>query len=185
VGESTCSAIPWSKFGGKVSKTCTDPSDKGEGCVLLSITELTRIAMERSNSSRMAVEVMGAMATAHGFYGEDGFEGSGESLMVVGPEEGWIFHVLNHPSGVGAIWGAQRVPDDHVATVTNMFTIREMDLDDTDNFLGSDLASAVKDIPTLNTHCKVRYWGGEISISRVEFRGQAARQESRYGEVGW
>ena len=118
VGESTCSCVPWTKYGGKMPKVCSP--DLRTNCVLLSITELTRLAMERSNSSRMAVQLMGDLAETHGFYGEDGFEGSGESLMVVDPHEGFIFHVLTDPSGTGAIWAAQRVPDSHVAMVTNM-----------------------------------------------------------------
>ena len=145
--------MAWSKFGGKAPKMCASPAQKGAGCVMLSITELTRIAMERSNSSRAAVTIMGTMAAKYGFYGEDGFEGSGESLMVVDKNEGWVFHVLSHPSGVGAIWAAQRVPDDHVAAVTNHYSIRNVDLTDSANFLGSDLAGTVRHIPALAKTC--------------------------------
>ena len=39
------------------------------------------------------------------------------------------------PTGASAIWAAQRVPDDHVAVVDNMYVIREIDTTDTDTFL--------------------------------------------------
>lgn len=39
------------------------------------------------------------------------------------------------PTGGSAIWAAQRVPDDHVAVVDNMYAIREVDTADTENFL--------------------------------------------------
>ena len=48
-----------------------------------------------------------------------------------------MFHISSDPSGSGAIWAAQRVPDDHVAAVANQFVIREIDLKDSDNVMGS------------------------------------------------
>jgi len=48
-----------------------------------------------------------------------------------------VFHILSDPSGKSALWVVQRVPDGHVAVIANMFTIREIDLGDSANFLGS------------------------------------------------
>lgn len=126
IGETTCSGV----FG-------TNAVGHG-GKALMSIDTLSRIALERSNSSRQAVQLMGDLAVEHGFYGAGSFEGSAESLMVIDPQEGFIFHVLPDDSGTSAIWVAQRVPDDKVGVVANMFTIRSVDLNDTANFLGSN-----------------------------------------------
>ncbi len=127
IGESTCSAV------------FVANSVSAGGSSLLSIDELTRIAMERSTSSRQAVALMGSLAEQYGFYGpSDNFEGGAESLMVTDPNEGWVFHILPDPSGRSAIWAAQRVPDDAVAVVANMFVIREVNLSDTSSFLGRE-----------------------------------------------
>lgn len=129
IGESTCSAV-----------FVKEPAPVGKA--IMSVNELSRIAMERSNSSRAAVELMGALAEEYGFYGPCTdpavcFEGSGETLLVADPEEGWIFHILPDDTGASAIWVAKRVPDDEATVVMNMFTIREVDLTDTANYLGS------------------------------------------------
>ena len=108
---------------------------KPNGTALFSINELTRIAAERVCSAREAVVLMGALAEEHGFYGADG--GAGETLMVADKAEGFVFHMLSDPTGESAVWAAQRVADDHVAVVANMFTIRDMNLSDTFTFLGS------------------------------------------------
>lgn len=102
IGESTCSAV-----------FSAMPRGRG-GKALFSIDQLTQLAMERATTSREAVTIMGELAVAHGFYGaNNATEGSAESLMVIDPEEAFIFHILPDDTGASAIWVAQRVPDDH------------------------------------------------------------------------
>lgn len=127
IGESTCSgifsALPIG-YGGKA---------------LLSIDELSRISLERCNTSRCAVQLMGDLATEYGFYGVSvGIEVGAESLIVNDPEEVFVFHILPDDTGTSAVWIAQRVPDNHVAVVANMFVVRLVNLSDTFNFLGSE-----------------------------------------------
>ena len=151
MGESTCSCVDWTALGGRDSEPCGGSKDGP--CALLSVDELTRIAMERASTAREAVALMGTLAVEHGFYGADSFEGSAESLMVVDPRDAWIFHVLPHPSGTSAAWAAQRIPDDHVAVVPNAFVIREANLSDASTFLGSDLAGLASEYPALAKTC--------------------------------
>jgi len=50
--------------------------------------------------------------------------------------EAWIFHIVSSdPQGTSAVWVAQRVPEDHVAVVANLFVIRDIDFDDKENFI--------------------------------------------------
>ena len=176
LSESTCSSVFVARALNKVG-----------GGALLSIDQLSQIAMERASTAREAVQLMGALGEQYGFYGPSAsFEGGAESLMVSDPKEAWVFHILADPTGTSAIWAAARVPDDSVAVVSskkggsnttaffvaatvldikhdpllpatvhslscfhpfihssihsyqvaNMFSIREMDLADSANFLG-------------------------------------------------
>lgn len=125
IAESTCSGVYAARS-----------VDRG-GKALLSVDQLSQIAMERASTAREAVAIIGVLAEQYGFYGEsDSFEGGSESLIIIDPNEGWVFHILADPTGTSAIWAAARVPDDSVAVVANMFSIREIDLADTANFLG-------------------------------------------------
>jgi dipeptidase len=125
MAESTCSAV----FGAKAVGNGGD--------ALLSIDALSRIGLERCASSRCAVQTMGRLAEEFGFYGPGSFEGSAESLMVIDATEAFVFHILPDDTGKSAIWAAARVPDDGAAVVANMFVIREVNLTDSHNFLGS------------------------------------------------
>jgi dipeptidase len=125
IAESTCSSVFMAQ------------SISAGGKALFSIDELSRIALERASSSREAVQLMGDLATAHGFYGaSNSFEGGAENLMVVDKDEGFVFHITPDPTGASAVWVAARVPDDSVAVVANMFVVREVNLTDSENFLG-------------------------------------------------
>jgi len=104
------------------------------------ITMLTLLAMERATTAREAIKIMGELAEKHGY----GFTDTGEMLAVADPNEAWIFEIM--PAGPlwtpqsgkpGAVWCAQRVPDDHVSVCPNESRIGEIDLKNPDYFLFS------------------------------------------------
>jgi dipeptidase len=88
---------------------------------MLTVVDLSALAMERARTSREAVQIMGALAELHGYVD------SAESLLVVDPTEAFVFQILPDDTGASAVWAAQRVPDSHVAVVANSFTIRGLD----------------------------------------------------------
>ncbi|RHZ37905.1 hypothetical protein DYB26_012695, partial [Aphanomyces astaci] len=124
------------------SKLWTKPVSQG-GKALLDITELSRIALERSKTAREAIVLMGSLAEQYGYYGaawdtpEIAMDEAGEALTVTDPKEGWMFHILPDDSGTSAVWVAQRVPDDHLAAIGNQFVIHHINITDTANFLAS------------------------------------------------
>lgn len=148
IGESTCSSV-------FVSKPISAPGGKA----LLHMETLTEIALERCDTARCAIKTMGDLGVQYGFYGGDS-DGSlqmsqdeaGEALTVSDATEVWMFHILPDDTGASAIWVAQRVPDEHVTVVANMFVIGEIDLKDKDNFIGSDNIFQVAERNNLWSH---------------------------------
>ena len=123
MSESTCSGTYAAK-----------PVKEG-GKAMMTIGDLSQVAMERTKTARDAIKLMGALGEKYGFYGDDG--GAGESLLVGDTKEAFIFHITSNHALSGAVWGAQRVPDNEVAVVANCFTIRDVTLGDEQNFLYS------------------------------------------------
>ena len=119
--------------------------DPQGGMCMFSQDALTRVALERCDSARCAVTTMGALAYEHGFFSQDcgpksnpDLEDGGEALGIVDKfGEAWEFQVMTGPGAKGAIWVAQRVPDNAVHVNANDMTIRKINLTDTDNFLAS------------------------------------------------
>jgi dipeptidase len=106
----------------------------------LNISMLTLLAMERCRTAREAIKLMGSLAEEYG-YGESM---GGEMLAVSDPKEIWVFEIMpvgplwTPKSGKpGAVWAAQRVPDDHVSVCPNESRIGEMDLANSDYFMAS------------------------------------------------
>ena len=104
------------------------------------ISMLTLLAMERCKTAREAINLMGTLAEQHGY----GFTDSGEMLAVADPNEVWIFEIMpvgplwTPESGKpGAVWCAQRVPDDQVSVCPNESRIGEIDLKNKDFFMAS------------------------------------------------
>jgi dipeptidase len=106
----------------------------------LDLTMLTLLAMERAATAREAIQVMGGLAEKYGY----GFHDEGEMLAVADPNEVWMFEIMpvgplwTPKSGKpGAVWCAERVPDDEVSVCPNESRIGEIDLANSDFFLAS------------------------------------------------
>ncbi len=106
----------------------------------LDLTMLTLLAMERAATAREAIQVIGSLAEKYGY----GFHDDGEMLAIADPKEVWMFEIM--PAGPlwtpdsgkpGAVWCAQRVPDDEVSVCPNESRIGEIDLANTDFFMAS------------------------------------------------
>ena len=89
-------------------------------------TELRVLVAERASSARQAVHLVGSLVERLGY------NASGRTLTICDRNEGWLLAMVH-----GRHWVAQRVPDDQVAVIANTYTIHEVDLSDTLNFLGS------------------------------------------------
>ena len=106
----------------------------------LNLTMLTLLAMERCRTAREAIHLMGTLAEEYGY----GYHDGGEMLAVSDPKEIWVFEIIpigplwTPKSGKpGAVWAAERVPDDHVAVCPNESRIGEIDLANPDYFMAS------------------------------------------------
>lgn len=100
---------------------------------LIDCETLTRLMLERATTAREAILLAGELLAKFGWV--DG----GEALTITDPEEAWLFEVVGTGADeVGAVWVAQRVPDDHVTAIANCARIGEIDPADSKNFLASD-----------------------------------------------
>jgi len=72
----------------------------------------------------------------HGFNSGITSKINGDVYVITDPENAWVINVTPaDATGLNAVWVAQRVPDGHFFVAPNVFTIREVDLEDKSNFL--------------------------------------------------
>jgi len=115
------------QFGVSVaSNGCPSREDKGEFFGEGVLYEVRTAVAKYARTAREAVALIGSMVETFGY------KGSGRSYVVADPTEGWVVSVVK-----GKHWVAQRVPDDKVMTIPNYYVIGEVDLEDEDNFAGS------------------------------------------------
>ena len=146
----------------------------------LNVTMLTLLAMERCRTAREAIKLMGTLAEKYGYGRLDG----GEMLAVSDAEEVWVFEIF--PVGPlwkpgsgkpGAVWAAQRVPDDEVAVCPNESRIGVIDLKKPDYFLASPnhMSCAIEQKLYDPKSCKPFSWKHAYSPSE----GSAAQSARR------
>ena len=118
--------------------TFSGPDTLRNGSSMFLIEELQRIALQRCDNARDAVRMMGELAEKYGY--ADG----GECITVIDKKEAWFFEILGCGRGKkGAVWVAQRVPDDEVAVSANIPRIGKIDRSNKDYFMASDNVEAV------------------------------------------
>ncbi|MFC2580292.1 MAG: C69 family dipeptidase, partial [Bacteroidota bacterium] len=87
----------------------------------------------RGSTARQARALAGDLLKRYGW------NDFGEALTIADKNEVWHLEIVGPGKGkVGAVWVAQRVPDDHIAVNANASTIREIDLRNKDFFAASD-----------------------------------------------
>ncbi len=110
---------------------------------IMTIEQLSAFALQRTDNARDAIKEMGKLAEQYGFL--PSCAEMGECLTVTDPNEGWVFEIFSVGIGwdpasgkPGAIWAAQRVPDDEIVVVPNISRIREIDLSQPGYFMASE-----------------------------------------------
>jgi dipeptidase len=99
---------------------------------MLSYWRLMQLTLQRAESARHAIEVMGDLVE------EYGYNSTGESFAIGDPEEAWIMEMVGPgPGGKGAHWVALRVPEGYVSAYANRGRIDTFDLNDSDRCLHS------------------------------------------------
>jgi len=113
------------------------------GGQIMTIEQAMIFALQRHKKSREAAKFIGGLMTEYGFIPSSG-DGS-ESLVIGDTQEAWVFEVVGVGPGwspesgrPGAIWAAQRLPDDHATMIPNYSIIKRIDPEDSDNFMVSD-----------------------------------------------
>jgi len=87
---------------------------------------LRRLVAQRARTAREGVELAGQLVERFGYVD------NGRTYVIADPREAWLLAVVG-----GRQWVAARVPDDAVVLLPNVHVIREVNLKDTKNFLGS------------------------------------------------
>lgn len=87
---------------------------------------LRRLIVQRAKSAREGIHIAGELLNHFGY------SDSGRTLVVADPNEIWLLSIIR-----GKHWLAKRVPDDEVAILPNVHIITDVNLDDSDNFIGS------------------------------------------------
>ena len=100
---------------------------------IIDCPELYRLVLERARTAREAIRIADELTKTYGYID------SGECFTFADPEETWHFEILGPGEGnKGAVWAAVRIPDDHVGVSANASRIRQIDLDDPENYMASD-----------------------------------------------
>jgi len=117
-------AIGESTFGGREELE----SEKG----LVDCETLTRLMLQRATTAREAIQIGGQLLDKFGWCD------TGEALTIADPNEVWLMEIVGPgKDAVGAVWAAQRVPDDHICVVANAARIGVIDLSQSDFFMAS------------------------------------------------
>ncbi len=129
------------------SDACASKEDTAKGNIGY---YLRKIIAERATSARNAVKLAGKLIETYGY------ESSGRTYTIADNKEAWMLSAVK-----GKHWIAQRIPDDEVAIIPNYYTIQEVNLKDSANFLAS---------PDIIEYAQKRGWYNSEKDGKFNFR---------------
>jgi len=109
---------------------------------IMTVEQAQAFALQRYKTAREATAFIGQLMSQYGFL--PSCVGESETLVIGDTEEIWIIEIFSVGSDwdpqsgePGAIWVAQRIPEDHALVVANWSIIKEVDESDDENFMYS------------------------------------------------
>jgi len=109
---------------------------------IMTVEQAQAFALQRCKTSREALKLITALMEKYGF--RPSCVGESETLALGDPNEVWILEIFavgndwTPESGKpGALWAAQRLPDDQITMIPNWSIIKQIDIKDTANFRAS------------------------------------------------
>jgi dipeptidase len=112
------------------------------GKQIMTIEQAMIFALQRYKKAREATQFIGNLLDTYGFLPSSG-DGS-ETLVIADTDEAWVFEVFGVGKGwtpeskkPGAVWAAQRLPDDQATMIPNWSIIKEIHPEDKSNFMVS------------------------------------------------
>jgi len=116
--------------------------DRETGKQIMTIEQAMVFALQRCRTAREAVALITSLVEEYGFL--PSCDEESEALCIADPNEAWVLEVFSvgpdwdpESGELGALWAAQRVPDDHITIVPNWSIIKEIDLSKPDEFMAS------------------------------------------------
>jgi len=115
---------------------------RSNGKQIMTIEQAQIFALQRFKKARDAVKFIGDLMTKYGFLPSSG-DGA-ETIVVADTEEVWVLEIFGVGPGwtpesgkPGAIWAAERLPDDKATLIPNWSIIKEINAKDKKNFMVS------------------------------------------------
>jgi len=113
--------------------TFTGRSELHGGDGLLDYGNLMWVTLQRARTAREAIRIMDELVSKYGY------KDTGETFSVADKNEAWVIDFIGKGEhGEGAVWVAARVPDGYIAANANQARIRQVDWDDTENWMWAD-----------------------------------------------
>ncbi len=99
---------------------------------IIDAPELYRLCLERARTAREAIRIADELTAKYGY------NDWGECFTFADTKEVWQFEIYGPGKGkTGAVWAAERVPDDEIGCSANAGRIRRLDLKNKDFFMAS------------------------------------------------
>lgn len=109
---------------------------------IMTVEQAQAFALQRCKTAKEALKLITALMEKYGF--RPSCVGESESLVLADTKEAWVLEIFavgnewTPESGKpGALWAAQRIPDEHVIMIPNWSIIKQIDIKDTANYRAS------------------------------------------------